>query len=86
MYKVLIIRLLAKEFLIVQSVHYLIYFADLGSEFSSLQSEHVETVRELDKTREILLMQHKINKDYQIEVILCLFGLVAESKHKGVRL
>jgi len=42
----------------------------LASEFSELQANHVETIQELDKTREMLLMQHKINKDYQIEVSL----------------
>ncbi|MBN3294720.1 FTM protein, partial [Polypterus senegalus] len=33
-----------------------------------LQAAHAETVQELEKTRNMLIMQHKINKDYQIEV------------------
>ncbi|XP_076809545.1 protein fantom-like isoform X2 [Clavelina lepadiformis] len=41
---------------------------DINVEFSELQAQHAETIQELDKTREMLLMQHKINKDYQMEV------------------
>ena len=33
-----------------------------------LQSEHADTINELEKTRNMLIMQHKINKDYQLEV------------------
>ncbi|XP_041965834.1 protein fantom isoform X1 [Alosa sapidissima] len=33
-----------------------------------LQATHAETVEELEKTRNLLFMQHKINKDYQAEV------------------
>lgn len=33
-----------------------------------LQATHAETVQELEKTRNMLIMQHKINKDYQMEV------------------
>ncbi|NXG62364.1 FTM protein, partial [Hemiprocne comata] len=33
-----------------------------------LQLTHVETVQELEKTRNMLIVQHKINKDYQTEV------------------
>lgn len=33
-----------------------------------LQAEYAETVHELEKTRNLLVIQHKINKDYQHEV------------------
>ncbi|BFZ12751.1 hypothetical protein BsWGS_15789 [Bradybaena similaris] len=33
-----------------------------------LQAEYAETVYELEKTRNMLVVQHKINKDYQTEV------------------
>ncbi|XP_035828549.1 protein fantom isoform X2 [Aplysia californica] len=35
-----------------------------------LQAEYAETVHELEKTRNMLVVQHKINKDYQTEVNL----------------
>nr|CAB3265690.1 protein fantom [Phallusia mammillata] len=41
---------------------------DPESMFMELQCQHAETIQELEKTREMLIMQHKINKDYQIEV------------------
>ncbi|XP_051778435.1 protein fantom [Erpetoichthys calabaricus] len=33
-----------------------------------LQVSHAETVLELEKTRDMLILQHKINKDYQLEL------------------
>lgn len=33
-----------------------------------LQAEYADTVHELEKTRNMLVVQHKINKDYQQEV------------------
>ncbi|KAL0968596.1 hypothetical protein UPYG_G00268990 [Umbra pygmaea] len=33
-----------------------------------LQATHAETIQELEKTRNMLIVQHKINKDYQAEV------------------
>ncbi|KAK6317932.1 hypothetical protein J4Q44_G00112230 [Coregonus suidteri] len=33
-----------------------------------LQATHTETIQELEKTRNMLIIQHKINKDYQAEV------------------
>ena len=33
-----------------------------------LQAEHADTIHELEKTRNMLIVQHKINKDYQMEV------------------
>ncbi|XP_062402589.1 protein fantom [Sardina pilchardus] len=41
---------------------------DLESSMKELQATHAETVEELEKTRNLLFMQHKINKDYQTEV------------------
>ncbi|XP_073432251.1 protein fantom [Dendrobates tinctorius] len=41
---------------------------DLEKSLRNLQANHAETVQELEKTRNMLIMQHKINKDYQVEV------------------
>ncbi|XP_046539961.1 protein fantom isoform X2 [Equus quagga] len=41
---------------------------DLECSLRELQATHAETVQELEKTRNMLIMQHKINKDYQMEV------------------
>ncbi|XP_048402684.1 protein fantom isoform X2 [Stegostoma tigrinum] len=41
---------------------------DLEYSMRELQATHAETVQELEKTRNMLLMQYKINKDYQSEV------------------
>ncbi|KAM9062820.1 protein fantom isoform 2-T3 [Sarcophilus harrisii] len=41
---------------------------DLEKSIQELQATHAETVQELEKTRNMLIMQHKINKDYQMEV------------------
>uniref|UniRef100_A0A8C4SRI3 RPGRIP1 like n=1 Tax=Erpetoichthys calabaricus TaxID=27687 RepID=A0A8C4SRI3_ERPCA len=41
---------------------------DTEQTLRQLQAAHAETVQELEKTRNMLIMQHKINKDYQIEV------------------
>ncbi|XP_043562921.1 protein fantom isoform X1 [Chiloscyllium plagiosum] len=41
---------------------------DLEYSVRELQATHAETVQELEKTRNMLLMQYKINKDYQTEV------------------
>uniref|UniRef100_A0A8C5W9A7 RPGRIP1 like n=1 Tax=Leptobrachium leishanense TaxID=445787 RepID=A0A8C5W9A7_9ANUR len=41
---------------------------DLEKAMRELQASHAETVQELEKTRNMLIMQHKINKDYQVEV------------------
>lgn len=39
---------------------------DLERSMKELQATHAETVQELEKTRNMLIMQHKINKDYQV--------------------
>ncbi|XP_005046294.1 PREDICTED: protein fantom isoform X3 [Ficedula albicollis] len=41
---------------------------DLEHAMQELQLTHAETVQELEKTRNLLLVQHKISKDYQTEV------------------
>ncbi|XP_068116606.1 protein fantom isoform X2 [Hyperolius riggenbachi] len=41
---------------------------DLERSLRELQANHAETVQELEKARNMLIMQHKINKDYQVEV------------------
>lgn len=41
---------------------------DLEYSLQELQLTHAETVQELEKTRNLLIVQHKISKDYQTEV------------------
>ncbi|XP_069757688.1 protein fantom isoform X2 [Narcine bancroftii] len=41
---------------------------DLEFSMRELQATHAETVQELEKTRNLLFMQYKINKDYQNEL------------------
>uniref|UniRef100_A0A670J1F0 RPGRIP1 like n=1 Tax=Podarcis muralis TaxID=64176 RepID=A0A670J1F0_PODMU len=41
---------------------------DLERSMRELQATHAETIQELEKTRNMLIVQHKINKDYQAEV------------------
>ncbi|KAM6300560.1 protein fantom [Aegotheles albertisi] len=41
---------------------------DLERSMRELQLTHAETVQELEKTRNMLIVQHKINRDYQTEV------------------
>ncbi|PIK44491.1 hypothetical protein BSL78_18663 [Apostichopus japonicus] len=41
---------------------------DLKLQLGQLQADHAETANELEKTRNMLLLQYKINKDYQQEV------------------
>ncbi|XP_059569771.1 protein fantom isoform X1 [Alligator mississippiensis] len=41
---------------------------DLERSLRELQATHAETVQELEKTRNMLIIQHKINRDYQAEV------------------
>lgn len=39
---------------------------DLKYSMQELQLTHAETVQELEKTRNLLIVQHKISKDYQV--------------------
>jgi len=50
-------------------LHYISSFnVDLHKEIQQLQAAHADTINELEKTRSMLIIQHKINKDYQKEV------------------
>ena len=42
--------------------------SDEHKQLLEIQAEYAETVHELEKTRNLLVIQHKINKDYQHEV------------------
>lgn len=48
--------------------------SDYKKALLELQAEYAETVYELEKTRNMLVVQHKINKDYQTEVGSALPG------------
>jgi len=50
------------------SMHLYACIADLEKVVKRLQAEHADTITELEKTRNMLIIQHKINKDYQAEV------------------
>lgn len=39
---------------------------NVESSLKELQATYAETVQELEKTRNMLIIQHKINKDYQV--------------------
>nr|XP_058967650.1 protein fantom-like [Pocillopora verrucosa] len=41
---------------------------DMKRQVQELQAAHADTINELEKTRNMLIIQHKINKDYQTEV------------------
>ncbi|KAJ7360419.1 Protein fantom [Desmophyllum pertusum] len=41
---------------------------DLKRQVQELHASHADTINELEKTRNMLIIQHKINKDYQTEV------------------
>lgn len=45
---------------------------DEGRSLKHLQATHAETVQELEKTRNMLIIQHKINKDYQVSPMIVL--------------
>ena len=40
-------------------------FLDNSKAVRELQAEHADTINELEKTRNMLIVQHKINKEYQ---------------------
>ena len=44
------------------------FVVDLKRQVQELQASHADTINELEKTRNMLIIQHKINKDYQTEV------------------
>ena len=51
--------------------------SDLKRQVGELQASHADTINELEKTRNMLIIQHKINKDYQTEVHAPIYLLVA---------
>ncbi|XP_058872785.1 X-linked retinitis pigmentosa GTPase regulator-interacting protein 1 isoform X7 [Acipenser ruthenus] len=58
---------------------------ELSRSFRELQASHAETILELEKTRDMLILQHKINKDYQTELQAVMRNVEAdkeESKRK----
>ena len=50
--------------------------SDIKKQLLEFQAEYAETVHELEKTRNMLVVQHKINKDYQTEVCLFVYLLL----------
>jgi len=52
-------------------------WVDLEKLVRELRAEHADTIHELEKTRNLLIVQHKINKDYQMEVRHCDWMTVA---------
>ena len=56
---------------ILQKLHLLsiyIFISDDSKELRELQASYAETVNELEKIRNMLIVQHRINKDYQQEM------------------
>jgi hypothetical protein len=45
------------------------FFIDLNRKVLELESQLAETANELEKTRNLLFMQYKINRDYKLEVL-----------------
>lgn len=46
---------------------------DAKKHIQELQISHADTINELEKTRNMLVLQHKINKDYQTEVYVYIY-------------
>lgn len=46
----------------------MISFLDVNRKILELESQLAETANELEKTRNLLFMQYKINRDYKLEV------------------
>ncbi|XP_074957716.1 protein fantom isoform X2 [Phalacrocorax aristotelis] len=59
---------------------------DLEHSMRELQLTHAETVQELEKTRNMLIVQHKINKDYQTEVETVTERMECLQKDYGLKL
>ncbi|OCU01521.1 hypothetical protein XELAEV_18007311mg [Xenopus laevis] len=49
---------------------------------SKMDADHAETILELEKTREMLFLQHKINNDYQEELTAVRLKAESESRDK----
>jgi protein fantom len=59
--------------------------ADLQRLVAELRASHADTIGELDKTRKLLSMQHKLNKEYQAEVETVTFRMGAVQRECDVR-
>ncbi|XP_035282047.1 protein fantom [Anguilla anguilla] len=59
---------------------------DCSRELTSLQASHAETVLELHKCRDMLLLQHRINTELQGELKTVIEGSEAERKENRKRL
>lgn len=56
------------KMLISHGVYFKYFFSDAQKRIQDMQISHADTINELEKTRNMLVLQHKINKDYQTEV------------------
>lgn len=56
------------KFIENQNIASIYFCVATNQRVQQLESEFAETVHELEKTRNMLILQHKINKDYQKEV------------------
>ncbi|CAB4039847.1 fantom-like isoform X1, partial [Paramuricea clavata] len=59
---------------------------DAQKRIQELQISHADTINELEKTRNMLVLQHKINKDYQTEVERVSNKMVEDKKEYDLRL
>lgn len=59
---------------------------DTQKHIQELQASHADTINELEKTRNMLVLQHKINKDYQMEVDRVSKKMVEDKKEYDLRL
>ncbi len=52
------------------------FFVDVNRRILELESQLAETANELEKTRNLLFMQYKINRDYKLEVKIFCFLII----------
>jgi hypothetical protein len=53
-----------------------LFVVDVNRRILELESQLAETANELEKTRNLLFMQYKINRDYKLEVRQNSFFLI----------
>lgn len=46
-------------------------FEDTSRDLTAVQASYAETVLELQKTRDLLLLQHRLNADLQVHTVVC---------------
>jgi protein fantom len=56
----------------------LVFILDLNRRVLDLEGQIAETANELEKTRNLLFMQYKINRDYKLEVSICTLNHVVQ--------